>query len=152
MSVAIRQKSLRSHCPINFGLEVFGDKWSLLIVRDIVFFNKRTYNEFLASKEKIATNILANRLERLKAADILKCTRCETDKRSEIYSLTEKGLNLIPVLLEISYWGAQSDPGTAASQSFVKAYKRDKTALANALQNRLRRDEPINNNSLHTLI
>jgi len=145
-------KPLRSDCPINFGLEVFGDKWSLLIIRDMVFFNKNTYSEFLASKEKIATNILANRLERLKAAGIIACAPCEEDKRSEIYTLTEKGRKLVPILLEISHWSTQSNPQTTASQSFIKAYQEDKISLSSALQNRLRRNEPIDNNSLHTLI
>lgn len=147
-----QQKPLRSHCPINVGLETFGDKWSLLIIRDMVFFNKCAYSEFLASKERIATNILANRLERLKTAGIIRCAPCEEDKRSEVYSLTEKGLSLIPILLEISHWGAQNDPETTVSQSFVYAYEKDRSALAKALQRRLHRGEPIDNDSLHTLI
>lgn len=152
MTVITTKKPLRSNCPINFGLEAFGDKWSLLIIRDMVFFNKNTYSEFLASKEKIATNILASRLERLKAADIIRCAPCEEDRRSEVYTLTEKGLGLIPILLEISRWGATNDPETAVSSSFTKAYNNDKIALAETLTNRLRNGKQIDNNSLHTLI
>ena len=95
-------KELRSHCPINYGLEAFGDRWALLILRDIVFRGKRTYGEFLRSEEGFATNVLASRLEHLLAAGILRRDPDETDRRRDIYSLTEKGLDLIPVILEIN--------------------------------------------------
>src|SRR5262245_20202306 len=88
----------RSDCPINFALETFGDSWSLLIIRDIIYFGKKTYGEFLASEEGMATNILASRLARLEEQGILVKNPLEQDKRKEEYVLTEKGLDLIPVL------------------------------------------------------
>ena len=111
--------SRRSDCPINFSLETFGDMWSLLIVRDIVYFGKRTYGEFLASDEGIATNILARRLAHLEQNGILIKTPHPTDRRKEIYTLTEKGLDLIPVLLELANWGAQHDPDTSAPPEWI---------------------------------
>jgi DNA-binding HxlR family transcriptional regulator len=90
----------RSDCPINFALETFGDTWSLLIIRDIVYFGKQTYGEFLASEEGIATNILANRLARMEQQGILMKLPHPTDVRKERYVLTEKGLDLIPVILD----------------------------------------------------
>jgi DNA-binding HxlR family transcriptional regulator len=99
--------NLRSNCPVNFGLETFGDKWSLLIVRDIVFWGKKTYGEFLRSDEGIATNILASRLEQMVANGILKREPHPTDRRKDHYSLTEKGLELIPLLVEIVAWSGK---------------------------------------------
>ena len=84
---------------MNFALETFGDSWSLLIARDIAFWGKRTFGEFLKSKEGIATNILSARLARLEKEGILTKTPHATDKRKDIYSLTEKGLDLIPIML-----------------------------------------------------
>jgi len=104
----------RSDCPINFALEIFGDTWSLLIIRDIVYFGKKTYGEFLASEEGIATNILALRLAHLEQQGILEKQPHDADKRKERYVLTEKGLNLIPVLVEMGNWSAVYDPQTAA--------------------------------------
>lgn len=110
----------KSHCPVNFGLEAIGDQWSLLIVRDIVFWGKRTYGEFLSSEEGIATNMLARRLKELEQKSILEKHTDEADKRKEVYSLTEKGLALIPILLEISGWSSRHDPQTIAPKEFVE--------------------------------
>lgn len=97
----------RSNCPVNFGLETFGDKWSLLIIRDIVFWGKKTYGDFLKSDEGIATNILAARLASLEEEGIISKTPHPADKRKDIYSLTEKGLELIPLLIEIVAWSGK---------------------------------------------
>ena len=106
----VSKEKLRSDCPVNFGLEAFGDKWSLLIVRDIVFWGKKTYGDFLRSDEGIATNILASRLAQLEKEGLLKKTPFAGDKRKDIYSLTEKGMELIPLLVEIVAWsGKQID-------------------------------------------
>ncbi len=105
---------IRSHCPVNYGLEIFGDKWSLLIVRDIVFVGKRTYGEFLKSEEGFATNILASRLAFLEEQGILAKTPNPADRRTDFYSLTEKGVDLIPILLGIVCWSAKHDPGSYA--------------------------------------
>ena len=109
----------RSDCPINFALEIFGDPWSLLIIRDIVYFGKKTYGEFLASEEGMATNILASRLAHLEHQGILVKQLFEKDKRKEEYVLTEKGLDLIPVLVEMANWSAQHDPHTAAPAAWI---------------------------------
>ena len=107
-------EDVRSHCPVNYGLEIFGDKWSLLIVRDIVFAGKKTYGEFLRSPEGFATNILACRLAYLEEQGILSKTPSSTDKRKDFYSLTEKGLDLIPILLSVVAWSARHDPKSYA--------------------------------------
>jgi DNA-binding HxlR family transcriptional regulator len=116
----------RSDCPISFALDIFGDKWSLLIIRDLMFKNKRTYTEFMVSEEKIATNILADRLEMLECAGLIK-SRVDPNNRSRYnYRLSDKGIDLIPVLLEIVLWSATHDKKTAAPKEFVERVKNDR--------------------------
>ncbi len=109
----------RSHCPINYALETFGDAWSLLIVRDIVFWGKKTYGEFLTSQEKIASNILSARLNHLIEQGVLTKETDQQDQRKIIYRLTDKGLDLIPMLLEMSGWASLYDPETIAPENFI---------------------------------
>jgi DNA-binding HxlR family transcriptional regulator len=99
----------RSSCPVNVSLEIFGDRWSLLIIRDLMLRSYRTYKELLSSDEGIATNILAERLQRLEAAGIITASRDAEDGRKVVYRLTEKGINLAPVLVELVLWSAQHE-------------------------------------------
>jgi len=135
----------RSHCPVNFGLEAFGDKWALLILRDIVFRGKRTYGEFLKSEEGFATNILATRLAHLQEVGILNRELDESDARKEIYSLTEKGLDLIPLLFEMVLWSAKHDPKSEAKRigPLVDLIKRDNRAVSRKTMDQVRRGEAI---------
>lgn len=94
----------RSGCPINLGLEVFGDKWTLLVIRDIMFAGKRHYREFLASDEGISSNILADRLAMLVEHGILTRAEDPAHKLKAIYSLTQKGIDLLPIIAQISRW------------------------------------------------
>jgi DNA-binding HxlR family transcriptional regulator len=119
----------RSDCPINFALETFGDPWSLLIIRDIVYFGKKTYGEFLESEEGMATNILASRLARLEQQGILVKKSSPSDKRKEEYVLTEKGLDLIPVLMEMANWSAEHDPQTAAPATWIALMKAEREKM-----------------------
>ena len=119
----------RSDCPINFALETFGDPWSMLIIRDIVYFGKKTYGEFLASEEGMATNILASRLAHLEQQGILEKKPSEKDKRKEEYVLTEKGLDLIPVLVEMANWSAEYDPHTGAPAAWIDLMKSDRERM-----------------------
>jgi DNA-binding HxlR family transcriptional regulator len=96
----------RSGCPVSVGLEVFGDSWSLLVVRDLMVRGYRTFKEFHQAGEGIATNILADRLQKLQTAGIIYSERAETDGRRLNYRLTEKGIDLAPALLELLIWGA----------------------------------------------
>jgi DNA-binding HxlR family transcriptional regulator len=95
---------MRSDCPLNYGIEIFGDKWSLLIIRDLMFFGKRYYNEFLNSAEGIATNLLADRLAMLEKEQIIRKGKDSQHKQKIVYSLTEKGIDLLPVILCIGLW------------------------------------------------
>ena len=115
-----------SDCPIHFALEIFGDRWSLLLVLDIVLFGKHTYSEFLRSKEGIATNVLAARLAVLECEGIVRKTPHATDRRRDVYTLTEKGLDLIPLLLDLIVWSATYDPETDAPTEFVERIRDDR--------------------------
>lgn len=95
----------RSGCPVSLSLEIFGDRWSLLIIRDLMIRGYRTFKEFQLSGEGIATNILSDRLRKLEAAGILTVEPAETDGRKMHYRLTEKGIDLAPALLELFIWG-----------------------------------------------
>ena len=102
-------KGKRSDCPVNFAVETLGDKWSLVILRDIIFWGKHTYGEFLKSDEKIATNILANRLEYLEKEGLISKSPHPDDKRKDYYSVTEKGVALVPMFIEMIAWSAQQE-------------------------------------------
>jgi len=120
-------KGRRSDCPVNFAVEALGDKWSLVILRDIIFWGKHTYGEFLRSDEKIATNILANRLDYLEKEGLISKSPDPNDKRKEIYGVTEKGIGLIPMFIEMIAWSAGQEVwqtmthnGTPAQIRFVE--------------------------------
>lgn len=99
----------RSGCPVSVSLEIFGDRWSLLIIRDLMVRGFRTFKEFQNSGEGIATNILADRLQKLEHSGILSAEIDEHDARRVNYRLTEKGIDLAPALLELLIWGARHE-------------------------------------------
>jgi DNA-binding HxlR family transcriptional regulator len=99
----------RSDCPVNFAVETLGDKWSLVILRDMIFWGKHTYGEFLKSDERIATNILAGRLEYLENEGLITKAPHPSDKRKEFYNVTEKAIELVPMLIEMIVWSARQE-------------------------------------------
>src|SRR6478672_570905 len=99
----------RSGCPLNASIEMLGDRWSLLIIRDMMVRGSRTFKEFLESDEGIATNILADRLKRLESHGILVAAVDPADGRKQIYTLTQKGIDLAPVLSEMVLWAARHE-------------------------------------------
>lgn len=104
---------IRSGCPINLTLEVLGDRWSLILIRDIMFGNRRHFRELLTmSNEGIASNILADRLKRLVAHGVLSKRADPTHKQKAVYSLTEKGIELLPILIQMGTWGRRHLPTT----------------------------------------
>jgi len=99
-------KGRRSDCPVNFAVEALGDKWSLVILRDMIFWGKKTYGEFLKSDERIATNILADRLAYLEREGLISKSPDPADRRKDIYRVTEKGIALVPMFIEMIAWSA----------------------------------------------
>lgn len=140
MSILKKMKQpQRSHCPVNYALETFGDTWSLLIIRDIVFWGKKTFTEFAASKEGIATNILATRLAYLVDKGVLEKKENTEDKRKSIYTLTEKGLGLIPMMLEMSGWASLHDPDTIAPKEFLEYVFANRNAMFTRITDSVRK-------------
>jgi DNA-binding HxlR family transcriptional regulator len=124
-----RGKKRRSRCPVTFALDRVGDKWSLLVVRDLMFRGKQTYGEFLNSGDGIATNVLADRLKCLETEGIIKRSRDPENKRRYLYRLTEKGLDLAPVLLEMIRWSAKYDADTGTPKELLDRLKDDMDGL-----------------------
>ena len=119
----------RSDCPTAYALDVFGDRWTLLIIRDLMFAGKRRYTEFLLSDEGIATNILADRLVRLESCGIIEANPDPEDRRRKLFRLTPKGVDLAPLMIDMILWSAKYDPDTAVSKAFVRRAKRDRAGL-----------------------
>ncbi len=117
----------RSGCPLNASVETLGDRWSLLIIRDMMLRGFRTYKEFLESFEGIATNILADRLRKLQAYGIITTERDSSDGRRLFYLLTAKGIDLAPVLTEMVLWAAKHEK--TENQALVRQMKKDKERL-----------------------
>ena len=128
----------RSECPISTALDIFGDKWSLLILRDLIFNNKNTYGEFLKTDEKIATNILADRLMTLEAGRIISKHNHPQSKAKVLYKLTEKGVDLIPVLVEIIVWSEKYHDVHPHAVQFVKMIRKDKQGVMQGLRESLK--------------
>ena len=114
----------RSMCPLNASVEMLGDRWSLLILRDIMVWGFKTYKEFLTSHEGIATNILADRLRKLEEYGIIESERDPSDGRKLIYALTVKGIDLAPVLAEMVLWAARHEK--TGNQELIRQLKGDK--------------------------
>jgi DNA-binding HxlR family transcriptional regulator len=128
---------VRSHCPVNYTLEHFGDKWSFLIIRDLMFKGKRHYNEFLEAGEKVSTSVLGDRLKKLEEMGIISKGE-DTVKKSRIrYSLTQKGIDLLPILLEMIIWGGLNDKLTESPKEFMDQAINQKESLVSEIRNKL---------------
>jgi DNA-binding HxlR family transcriptional regulator len=124
----------RSHCPISFGLDLIGDRWTLLVLRDLIIFRKRHFREFLAAEEKIASNILTARLKLLEACGIVSRRRDPENARQVIYEPTAKGLDLLPTMLELARWSATYDAGTAAPKGFAQRIEKDRATVISEIR------------------
>jgi len=137
MSRAPRKKSVpkrRSECPLNASVEMLGDRWSLLIVRDMMLRGFRTYKEFMECYEGIATNILADRLHKLMAYGIITAEPDPSDGRKLIYRLTAKGIDLAPVLTEMVLWAAAHEE--TGNQALVRQMREDKAKFLAGVRRR----------------
>lgn len=117
----------RSGCPLNASVEMLGDRWSLLVIRDMMLHGHQTFHEFLRSDERISTNVLADRLRRLEQYGIISAEPDSSDGRKVIYSLTPKGIDLAPVLAEMVLWAARHEE--TGNQPLVREMRRDKEQL-----------------------
>ncbi len=127
----------RSGCPVSISLEMLGDRWSLLIIRDLMVRGFRTFKEFQGSTEGIATNILADRLRKLEAAGIVTAEAEKTDARRVNYRLTGKGIDLAPVLLELLIWGARHEE-TGAPCALIENMEKHREEVLTEVRRRWR--------------
>ena len=130
-------RAATGNCPINASLLVIGDRWSLLVVRDLLFAGARTFNEFLHAGQGIATNVLADRIRSLLDAGILTKQPDPDDGRKWIYSLTPKGVDLAPVLLELSKWGVAYEGGVAPA-GILESWQADRDGFVEQLHEKAR--------------
>jgi DNA-binding HxlR family transcriptional regulator len=130
----------RSGCPVSISLETLGDRWSLLIIRDLMVRGFRTFKEFEESDEGIATNILADRLRRLEANGIITSEAQKTDRRKGSYRLTEKGIDLAPVLLDLLIWGARHETSMAPVELIGQMENNREAVIAEARRRWRERD------------
>lgn len=127
-------RSRRSGCPLNASVEMLGDRWSLLIIRDMMLLGYRSFKQFLHSYERIATNVLADRLRRLESYGIITSAPDHADGRKLIYSLTPKGLDLAPVLTEMVLWAAAHEE--TGNQALIRLMRKDKAKFLAQIRKR----------------
>ena len=132
-----RLRTRRSTCPTCHALDIFGDKWTLLIVRDLMFKGKSRFGEFLDSEEGIATNILAERLNRLEDCELVERRPDPTNTRASVFVLTRKGRELLPLMIEITMWSAKYNRGCEAPAVLMRRYKSDRASLLRDLMTSL---------------
>jgi DNA-binding HxlR family transcriptional regulator len=116
----------RSHCPISYALDFVGDRWTLLVLRDLILARKRYFREFLDSREGIATNILASRLKQLERAGFVTRATDPEHARRVVYTPTEKALDMLPAMVELIRWGAKHDKKADAPAHILKGIAKDR--------------------------
>lgn len=134
MQRKIANPKRRSGCPLNASVEMLGDRWSLLIIRDMMLLGRRTFKEFLGSYERPASNILADRLRRLEACGIIRAERDPSDGRKLIYLLTNKGMDLAPVLTEMVLWAGKHEE--TENQPLIRLMQKNKRKFLEQIRRR----------------
>ena len=129
-----KRPARRSNCPIACALDFIGDKWTLVVLRDLIMVRKRYFQELLDGNEGIASNILANRLKQLEAAGLVTRRADPAQARRVIYAPTAKALDLLPVMVELMRWTMKYDAQSAAPAQFVRRLARDRDGFISDLR------------------
>jgi len=127
----------RSTCPISYSLDIFGDKWTLLILRDMIFANKSSYSEFMCSDERIASNILIDRLGMLISEGFITKNIAPEKKSKIVYWLTDKGIEIVPLIIELIEWGSKYNPA-GGPKPILEKIARNKTATIKGIQQEIK--------------
>jgi DNA-binding HxlR family transcriptional regulator len=130
----------RSTCPISFALEIFGDRWTLLVLRDLLLKSRSRYRELLACEEGIATNVLADRLRRLEQKGLIRKEQDQQDARQYVYKPTRLAVSVVPMLIEMTVWGARNSKDTSVDRDLLRRFDKDRAQLIVDLQAKVRRD------------
>lgn len=128
----------RSDCAVSYALDYLGDKWTLLVLRDLLFHGKRHFRDFLASEENIASNILSHRLKQLEASGLVTRRPDPDSRRSLVYEPTDKAADLIPALLELTRWSGKYDPHTRVTAKMARRIAEDRETLVGEFVARLK--------------
>lgn len=128
----------RSNCATSLALEIVGDRWSLLIIRDFIFVGSREYADFLEMREGISTNTLASRLNWLADSDIFTKHEHPTNKKKYYYEITEKGLDLILIIMDLAQWSWKYVPGAFSPPNVRRGFSKDRTAFVKEWRKRVR--------------
>lgn len=131
-------KKFRSTCSIASALDLIGDKWSLLIIRDMLLMRKKTFKELAASDEGVATNLLSSRLKLLESLEVITKRKLPENKKENIYLLTEKGLDLAPIILELVLWSEKYVKVYHPEMNYYESFKTDKTLVIESVQGKYR--------------
>lgn len=131
------RKRRLSGCPIDYALDLFGDRWTLLVIRDLLFVGKRHFKELMESPERIASNILTARLKKLEVRGLIERRPDPDNRKQVIYTLTDKGRDLTPVLVELIRWGGRHDPDSLVPKGVVARFSRDNERLLADLRARM---------------
>lgn len=135
----MKKAEKRSDCPVSNSLDIWGDKWSLLIIRDLIFAKQCTYGDFLKAPEGIATNILASRLQALEENKVIEKLDHPQSKAKVLYQLTKKGIDLIPLMVEINLWAEKYFPIPPERKAMLKEIKKDKAGFIKSMTRELER-------------
>lgn len=138
--MARRIQSKRSTCPISFALEVFGDRWTLLVLRDLLLNSRSRYRELMACDEGIASNVLADRLKRLEQRGLIRKERDPKDARQYVYKPTQLAVGVVPMLIEMIVWGARNGRNTSVDPKFIRRFETDRERLVADVQQQIRRE------------
>jgi len=134
----MRKLDKRSECPISYSLDLLGDKWTMLILRDMSLNDKHFFKDFLEAGEGVATNVLSDRLKMLESFGIIKSEKYAPNKTKKYYSLGEKGIELIPTLIELWVWGAKHDPASVVPAELIEERLAIKEEIIHNLSERAR--------------
>lgn len=136
-----QRKAPKSGCPIDYAATMFGDRWTLLVLRDLSR-GKRSFSEFSESDEGIAPNILSSRLKQLEKFGIVTRRVDPANRRQVVYELTEKGLDLTPIMIELTLWSAKYDANTIVTDEFVRRATQDREGFIRQTRSRLAPPKP----------
>jgi len=132
----------QSGCPVAFSLDNFGDKWSIVIIRDMILNGKKYYSEFLESPERIASNILAERLKRLEETSVITKNSDPENQKKYVYELTQKGIDLLPLVLEAVIWGSKYVPENTTPKEFLRRLTKERDVVTQEILESVKRKEP----------
>ena len=139
----INKNNHRSNCPISCSLDIIGDKWTLIIIRDMMVFNKKTFKDFAQSNEKIASNILSNRLKSLLKHKIIKKEKDPKNKKTNIYKLTNIGLDMAPIIIDLTLWSIKNIENSNLNQINLKKILENRSLAIETMKNNYKKGIPF---------